>query len=246
MRSSASLRALAALACLFLAACGGGDDERLTVFAASSLTDVLTDIARAYEAETGQGIDVSFAASSAMREQILDGAPADVFVAANPAIVAELTQVGLITEPVDIIAANELVLVVPTEDAETAGDLAALAARDRLVGACATEVPCGQLTMQVLTDLGLVEEITVDTFEPNARATLAKVELGELDAAFVYRTDAMSSSDVYLVELPTTDVNTTAYVAGAVVGASASAAEFVSFLSSDSAQSLLSDAGFTR
>ncbi len=237
---------LVALASLSIAACGT-DESRLTILAASSLTDVLPDVAAAYEDASGVPIDLSFASSSSLREQILDGAPADVFVSASPAVIAELAQVELVVEPLDVIATNALVVVVPSSDAGEHRDaLAVLSDEDGLVGACAVEVPCGELTQRVLAELDPDGNVVVETFEPNARATLAKVELGELDAAFVYRTDALSSDAVVLYELPDTATNSTAYVAGTIAGAAIEAGDFVDFLSTDNVQTILEDAGFGR
>jgi len=243
MRVSTNLALLAGCLAITVVACGDDEPQAVSVFAASSLTDVMGEVAGLYEAEYGVSVEVSVGASSALREQILDGAPADVFVSASPTIVAELTQVGAIVEPIEAVATTDLVLLV-AEGNPLSLSASSLADDDLLIGACDVEVPCGALAERVLGNANLWADGRIDTYEPSARALLAKMELGELDAAFGYRTDALTSEDVDFVTLPSTDGNQAVYIAGANAPGSLEATSFIEFLSGEPAQQVFRAAGF--
>jgi len=228
-----------------IAACGSDTpNEPLTVFAASSLTDVLPGIAEDFTAAGGPEIELSFAGSSALREQVLDGAPADVFISASPSVVAELAQVGLIDGALTSVARNRLQIAVPTGNPAGVNDISALANGDLFVGLCAREVPCGGLAESLLETSDV--EAAVDTFEPNARSLLAKVELGEVDVALVYSTDVASSEEVEGIDLPEGQTAETIYVGVVLSGAQGSALDFVAHLATDSALERLVEDGFGR
>jgi molybdate transport system substrate-binding protein len=212
-----SLLAAAATLALGLAACtgpaadgavaapssdGGELSGTLTVFAAASLTDVFTTLGDQFEQQHPQ-VDVrfSFAGSSALAAQLTQGAPADLFAAADEAQMARVQQAGLVDDPADI-AVNRLVLAVPRAD--PAGlqpppgqggipSLADLLTSDVTLAVCAPEVPCGAAAAEVLAAAG--SPATPDTYEEDVRAVLTKVELGEVDAGLVYVSDAVSAGD---------------------------------------------------
>jgi len=229
---------------LVVSACGASssDSEPIVVLAASSLTDVLPRIAETYTISTGTPVELSFAGSSTLREQILDGSPGEVFISANPAIMAELAQVGLLRQSITPIATNQIVLAVPEGNSAGIVDLASLANDDVIVGLCAVDVPCGQLGQAVLDAGGVAA--SVDTFEPSVRALLGKVELGEVDAALVYDTDVAGSELVESIGEPFTGAGETTYVAASLLGSGDAAARFVEFLTEDFAQGDFRDAGF--
>lgn len=225
-------------------ACGGSsaDDEPIVILAASSLTDVLPTIADEFTVSTRIPVDVSFAGSSTLREQILEGAPADIFISANPAIMAELAQVGLIDREIVSIATNTIVIAAPADNPGAITGLDSLADPDAVVGLCAPDVPCGLLGQAVLDAAGV--EASVDTFEPSVRALLAKVELGEVDAGLVYDTDVRASTEVVAIGEPFSDAGETTYVAASLVGSGESGERFIEFLGGDIASTILDDAGF--
>lgn len=227
-----------------LGGCGvsGSDSDALVVFGASSLTDVLAPIAESYTLSTGTPVELNFAGSSALREQILDGAPADVFVSANPSIMAELATLGLLRPPIEPVATNTIVLAVPLDNPAQVMGLDAFAQNEPVIGLCAQEVPCGQLSVAVLDANGV--EAAVDTFEPSVRALVGKVELGEVDAALVYDTDVIASNELISIGEPFTENGTTTYVAASLLGSGGGSDRFVAFLTSGLAQTALQDAGF--
>ena len=183
-----------------LAACSSGADDEILVMAAASLTDAFEDIEVAFEAANpGIGVQLNLAGSATLREQILQGAPADVFVSANTAIMDEVVASGAAAQP-QTIATNQLVIAVPVDNPAAIDAVTDLSDPDLLVGLCAVGVPCGDFAAQALDAAGVV--VQPDTFEGDVRALLTKIEVGELDAGVVYRTDATGNGEVAIVELP--------------------------------------------
>jgi molybdate transport system substrate-binding protein len=187
---------------LVLAGCGGDDNEGakadtsgLTVYAASSLTDVFPTIDPAPE--------YNFAGSDELATQIREGAPADVYAAASSRYPQELLDEGLVEEPVTF-ASNRLVLIVPTENPAGIESLDDVSAAGTKLVIAAEGVPVGDYTRQVLEELGLTAALdNVVSNEDDVRGVLGKVALGEADAGFVYFTDAaVSEEDVTVIELP--------------------------------------------
>ena len=237
------------------AACASGTPERepLRVFAASSLTEAFQEMAAAFEtASPDTDVVLVFAGSQALRLQIEQGAQADIFVSANHGHMESLTRGGLVSAE-RVLAENELVVIVPPDNpagVESFGDLAKV---ERLVIGTAN-VPVGAYTREALrraeTDGGLpgFEAAVmgrVVSEEHNVRLVRAKVELGEADAAIVYRTDAVPGR-VRTVQVPP-GVNVRArYLIGVVAGAGnpAAAERWVGFVSSPEGRRILSRHGF--
>ncbi len=178
---------------------------QLTVFAASSLTEVFGDLERGFEA-ANPDVDVrlSFAGSQVLRLQIEHGAPADLFASADDGHVRALVEAGHATDGGPF-AGNELVVVVPPDNPAGIERFGDLPKASRVVVGNA-HVPVGVYARSVLDRAGpefaaAVGERIVSE-ESNARLVRAKVELGEADAALVYRTDAAASGRVRVVPIP--------------------------------------------
>lgn len=183
---------------LGLSACGSGAGDPgsgdVTVFAAASLTEAFTDLGEIYEEENeGSDARFSFGASSELAGQISAGAPADVFASADEPNMAKVVAAGSNSgDPVNF-AANRLVIAVPTGNPGRVNGLADLADRGLKVAVCAPEVPCGNAARKLFDIVGV--KARVDTEEPDVKAVLTKVELGEVDAGLVYRSDALAAGD---------------------------------------------------
>jgi len=233
---------------LLLAACGSepvGDHTELVVSAASSLTDAFVEIEKAFESEYAD-IDVrlNLGGSSALREQIIEGAPADVFASADISNMDQIVDAGEAAGAPVIFARNLLQVAVPSGNPAGVVGLADLARDDLLIGLCAEEVPCGDLARLALENAGV--SAIVDTNEPDVRALLTKIEAGELDAGITYVTDVGSSDGVEGVDIPV-DVNVAAtypIVALAGAGDPDAANLFVAFVLSDRGRAILHDHGF--
>jgi molybdate transport system substrate-binding protein len=232
------VRRAGALAVLVLlaAACGGEDDhDRLTVFAAASLTDVL----RPLEPEAR----FNFAGSDELATQIREGAQADVFASASTRYPDELRREGLVERP-RVFATNRLVLVASAAWITSLADVAKPGVK--LVVAAAG-VPAGDYTRRALTRLGASRVLrNVVSEEEDVRSVLGKVELGEADAGFVYATDARSANGLRAVELPAAARTPIAYSVAVVADSRrrAEAERFVAALMGERARRALRRAGF--
>jgi molybdate transport system substrate-binding protein len=250
---------------LVAAACGGddnGDDDNaaegttttaadelsgtITVYAAASLTDAFGEAGAKFEEEhPGVTVEFNFAGSSALREQILAGAPADVFASANTSNMDQVVAGDANESEPEIFATNKLEIAVPAGNEAGVAGLDDFADPDLLIGVCAEEVPCGQFGREALANAGVTPSI--DTNESDVRALLTKVESGDLDAGLVYVTDVQSAGDqVERIEVPD-DVNVVAQYPIATLSAAASpdvAAAFVDFILSPDGQDILESFGF--
>ncbi|MGQ0617382.1 MAG: molybdate ABC transporter substrate-binding protein [Acidimicrobiia bacterium] len=217
----------------------------ITVFAAASLTDAFGEIGSAFEAANPDvTVEFNFAGSSALREQILSGAPVDVFASANQSNMDQVVDGGEASGAADFVA-NQLQIAVPAGNPAGVDGLADFADGDLLIGLCAEEVPCGQFGRQALATAGVTP--AVDTNEPDVRSLLTKVEAGELDAGIVYRTDVLAAGDaVDGVDIPADQNVIATYPVAALTGApnADGAVAFVAFVLSDEGQEILGSYGF--
>jgi molybdate transport system substrate-binding protein len=231
---------------LLVLACAGDDSaDSVTVFAAASLTDAFEEAAEAFEAANpGVTVELNFAASSALREQILEGAPADVFASANTSNMDEVVEGGEAEDPAPFVE-NQLEIAVPAGNEAGVTGLADFGVADLLIGLCAEEVPCGEFGREALANAGVAA--SVDTNEPDVRSLLTKIEAGELDAGIVYRTDVLAAGDaVQGIEIPAGDNVVATYPIAALTGsANPDAADaFVAFILSAEGQEILTSYGF--
>ncbi|WP_308283056.1 molybdate ABC transporter substrate-binding protein [Pseudonocardia nigra] len=197
MKGARRLAAVAAAG--LLAGCGGGapgagEQRTLTVFAAASLTDVFAELESRFE-EAHPGVDVVLnpGASSDLAQQIVHGAPADLFAAANTATMRTVADAGLVAGEPTVFATNELQIVTAPGNPEGIAGFADLARPDLQVVVCAPQVPCGAAAERI-------EELTGVTLqpvseEPDVLSTLSKVATGNADAGLVYATDVGAADD---------------------------------------------------
>lgn len=168
--------------------------SELTVSAASSLTESFRDIAGAYEAaHPGTKVDLNFAASGVLLQQISRGAPVDVLATADTATMDQAAKGGLLeTDSRQTFATNQLVVVVPPARKDAPKTLAALAGKDvqRVAIGNPDSVPVGRYARTALQEAGLWDAITAKTITTqNVRQSLDYVARGEVDAGFVYASD---------------------------------------------------------
>ena len=225
----------------------GTSAEPLVIFAAASLTDVFEELAVTFEAAHPEiDVQMSTAGSSALREQILEGAPADVFASANLATMAEVEAAGDVSGQPAVFARNRLQIAVPAGNPGDVNGLDDFAHPELLIGLCIEGVPCGDLARQVFVRAGLVP--LIDTNEPDVRALLTKLEADELDAGVVYITDVMAAGDlVDGIEIPA-QFNVEAAYPIAKLNASPrpnDADAFIALVLSDAGQEILARHGFS-
>jgi molybdate transport system substrate-binding protein len=237
---AALLAVLAVVACSTRAAPDRVD--HVTVLAAASLTDVFTSIGADFEkANPGVRVSLAFGSSSTLAQQIVNGAPADVFAAANEATMRTVADAGLLAAGPIVIARNQLVIAVAPGNPRRVRSLADLADPSISVVWCATTAPCGAAAQAALRAANVV--VTPVSLEPDVRAALTKVSLGEVDAALVYRTDTRGAQ-VSAVEFAESAQAINTVQVGVLVNASTTATELVGYIRSPAGLAVLTEAGF--
>jgi molybdate transport system substrate-binding protein len=217
----------------------------LTVFAASSLKDSFTNLGKQFEAaHPGVKVTFSFAASSALATQITSGAPADVFASAST---KNMDQVAAATAAPKVFAKNVMEIAVPPSNPGKITAVNSLASPSVKTALCQPQVPCGATAAKVFTNA----KITVKpvTLEPDVKAVLSKVQLGEVDAGVVYVTDVLAAGDkVKGVEIPAAVNASTSYPIAALTKSAnpKAASAFVDYVLSPTGGSVLTAAGFQK
>ena len=261
MRAPAGALVLMALALVTVVACGDDDageaaggsgagagdlEGSITVFAAASLTDAFDEVGSAFEdANPGVSVDLSYDGSSSLRDQILAGAPADVFASANPSNMDAVAEGDALDGEPETFVTNELEIAVPAGNEAGVDGLDDLGDDSLLIGLCAEEVPCGEFGRQALANADVTP--APDTDEPDVRSLLEKVESGDLDAGLVYVTDVQAAGDrVEGIEIPAEDNVVAEYPIAALAGSRRPevAEAFVDFVLSDDGRDTLASYGF--
>ena len=236
---------------LILLTAAAAQAANIRVSAAASLTDVLREIGDVYQKQTGDALLFNFGASSTLARQIMEGAPADVFISADEPKMDQLQQRGLIiNKSRRSILSNTLVIIVPSDSnlrIASPKDLADPAIRNVAV-AEPQSVPAGIYAKEYLRKLGVWSKITGKIIPTdNVRATLAAVESGNVETGIVYKTDALISKVVRIAyDVPASEGPEIAYPAAVLADSrqKAAAQRFLDFLSSDAAKTLFRKYGF--
>lgn len=192
-------------------ASASGATGTVTVLAAASLTKPLTELAEQYEkANPGVDVQLGFGSSTTLAQQIAEGAPADLYASAGEAALAQLPDNVASDGGRATIARNVLEIATPPDDTAAVTSLQDLGNEDLQVVLCAETVPCGKAADEVLAKAGITPNVV--SREVDVTATLAKVTLGEADAAIVYHSDVVGAGDeVRGVEIPAADNVTLPY-----------------------------------
>jgi molybdate transport system substrate-binding protein len=202
------LRQVCSIAALFLmTAPAAASPDDIVISAAASLTDALKEIGRTYQSKSKNRVTFVFASSSTLARQIEAGAPADVFFSADVQTMDALERNGRL-EPGTRkqLLSNQLVIIVPADKPTVVNSPEDLLDRRvrRIALAEPSSVPAGVYSKTYLESLGLWDKIKPKVVPVlDVRATLASVESGNVEAGFVYKTDAASSKRVKTVfEVP--------------------------------------------
>ncbi|MDM0113845.1 molybdate ABC transporter substrate-binding protein [Variovorax sp. J22R133] len=246
------LRSAALVATLALGSSVASAQE-LVVSAAASLTNAFQAVGQAFEqAKPGAKLTFNFAASGPLLAQIQQGAPVDVFASADQETMNRAASANLIaaTSRADF-AANTLVLIVPSSASQTPrelGDLKAASYQRVSTGTPAT-VPVGRYTMEAIDKAGLTASLASKwIYGESVRQVLNYVARGEVDAGFVYRTDALIERDKTRIALtvPTTTPVTYPIAQVATSKNAPLANEFIAFVRSGAGQEILQRFGFSK
>ena len=237
----------------FLALTGPVQAQDVSVFAAASLTNALDSVAQAWRAQTGQGVVMSYAGSSALARQIQAGAPADIFISASTDWMDALAASGDIRpETRRDILGNTLVLIAHGRDRAPVAldetlDLVALLDGGRLSMALVDAVPAGIYGRAALESLGLWQGVApLVAQSDNVRTALAFVAQGEAPLGIVYATDAAAEDNVTVIATfpPGSHPPITYPAALTAQGRAPHAQAFLDFLTSDSARPIWERYGF--
>jgi molybdate transport system substrate-binding protein len=244
----------------FIVLCGSSyspalaQDKSLTVFAAASMKNALDDIDAAFTAKTGVKVAASYAASSALAKQIEQGAPADIFVSADTDWMDYATLKTTINEPTRVnLLGNSIVLIAPKDskiDHLTIGqgfDLAKLAGDSKIATGDVKAVPVGKYAKAALQKLGAWQAAEPKfAMAESVRAALTLVARGEAALGIVYATDAKVEPGVKIVgTFPADSHPPIIYPVAATTTAKAEAADYLAFLRSSAAKTILERYGFT-
>jgi molybdate transport system substrate-binding protein len=227
--------------------------QQITVSTAASLTDAFKELGPKFEAsQPGSTVRFNFAASGVLLQQISQGAPVDVFASADQDTMDRAAAQKLITpESRKNFASNQLVLVEPAQDGPgltSLQDLARAGVRKIAIGKPAT-VPAGRYTQQTLTSAKLWTLLEPKLVQADSvRQVLDYVARGEVEAGFVYRTDAILFGNKVKIVLTPPGHTPVSYPIAVVSDSpqKAVAQKFVNFLSTDAAQQVLAKYGFGK
>ena len=211
------------------------------VLAAASLKGPMTTLAATYEADhPGTTIRLSFGSSTTLAQQVAQGADVDLLATAGA---TPLEQLGdAVPASVIAVARNTLEIATPPDDPARVHTLADLARSDVDVVLCAATAPCGAMADNILAVAGVSAHVV--SRETDVAATLAKVRLGEADAAIVYHSDVVSAGGaVHGVPIPAAQNITVAYPL-ARFGEDPEAADFAAYLLGPDGHRALAAAGF--
>lgn len=229
-----------------LAGCGGGQERVLTVTAAASLTEAFTVLGEQFEAQhPGTDVRFNFAGSSALAQQIIAGAPADVFASADRRQLQRVVDEGLTAGDPQAFATNSLTIAVPRGNPGGVASLGDLADPGLRLVVCAPQVPCGTAARELEQVAGV--RLRPDSEESDVKAVLAKVQVGEADAGLVYVTDVRTAGGgVEAIAIPQADAARNEYAIAVLADAPhpEPAREFVDLVTSERGRQVLRDAGF--
>ncbi|MEC3978572.1 molybdate ABC transporter substrate-binding protein [Amycolatopsis sp. H20-H5] len=227
-------------------AAGGGEAKTLTVFAAASLTESFGALGKQFEAShPGLTVKFNFAGSSALVQQLTNGAKVDVFASADQANMDKATKGQVIDGQPAVFATNKLTVAVAKGNPKGIKAFADLARAGTIVVVCAPQVPCGAAAKKVETNTKVTLKPASE--EQDVKAVLTKVQSGDADAGLVYVTDATSAaSKVDKVDFPEASGAINNYPIAVVKDApqAALAKEFTDFVLGAQGKAELTKVGF--
>ncbi|EGR0395675.1 molybdate ABC transporter substrate-binding protein [Vibrio parahaemolyticus] len=226
----------------------------LKVYAASSMTNAIDEIAQDFKEKYDVTVTPVYGGSSSIARQIINGAPADVFISANTKWMDYLVDEGVIdSDNVTNLVRNSLVLIAPQSSSIAVFNFADANAWEaalngsRLALGNPTSVPAGMYAKESLTTLGVWKEIQTKVAPAkNVRLALALVERGEAPLGVVYKTDAQLTSKVKIVGEFASDTHAAIVYPAAVVNDSTESRQFFQYLKSEDAKRVFAHYGFQQ
>lgn len=234
---------------LFVAFSVSADAKEIRISAATSLIDAVKEVISGYQQVDGTvTILPNFASSGSLAKQISAGAPADIYISANPKWMAHLQQQGLIADDSkQVLVQNSLVFVGMPGTASALADLPKL---KRIALGSPKSTPVGRYSEQALTKAGIYQQLQKEktlVLTKDVRQALLYVDRGEVDGAFVYLTDALLLKQAeVLISVPQELYQQVNYPAALTTEGSgkSNAAEFFEYLLGPKAQLVFKKYGF--
>lgn len=231
------------------AAADGEIEGTITVSAAASLVDALEEVTERFNEEYSEvEVDFNFGGSGALMQQIVQGAPADLFFSANESHFEAVVDEGYIDEEntVDLLR-NEIVLVIP-EGSDTVTSFDDLENADQIAIGNPESVPAGEYSMEVFENMDIIEDIEAKfVFATDVRQVLNYVETENVDAGIVYHTDALTSDGIEVVDAAPEDTHSpVVYPLGTLNDTDNPEAQraFYEFVQSEEAGEIFNEYGF--
>ena len=217
------------------------------VLAASSMVNALSETRKPFLATHPCVGDLtfSFGSSATLATQIVNGSPADVFIAASEATMKVVQEAGVASS--SQVFAKNIAAIMIGKTSKFAGfigginDLADTTHSGIAVGVCVASAPCGVVADAVLTKVGLSRTVIADTETQSVEDLVTKIELGELDAGIVYQSDCQhvaTSSDALCISIPMTENATTGYFVAAL-NRKMAVQEFVDYINGSGFKNML-------
>lgn len=239
--------------CLLAGLAGAAMAGEITVSAAASLTNAFKDIAQGYEAaHPGRKVLLNFGASGALLQQLAKGAPVDVFASADQETMDAAQQQGLVraADRQDFVR-NALVVIAPVDAKAPPAALKDLAGQGitRVALSSPASVPVGRYGKRALEAAGLWAAVQPKVIHTtNVRQSLDYVARGEVDAGFVYATDAALMKDKVKTafDVPLDRAILYPIARTAASGNAAEADAFIAYVRSPAGQAILARYGFLK
>ena len=221
--------------------------ERITIFAAASLKEVMDQAAADFEAGSGTEAVVSLAASSVLARQIEAGAPADVYISADREWMDWLSERGAIAEDARRTVAGNALVIAGASPVPDRADPGTILGEGRFAMGDPSHVPAGRYARSALEHFGLWETVEDRAvFGENVRVALELAGRGEVVAAIVYASDLQPAEGLSLLyTFPPGSHPPIIYQAATTARAQPAARAFLNFLSGKVGQEIFRERGFT-
>lgn len=224
----------------------------ITIFAAASVTNVLTEIANDFKKETGISVRLNFASSGILARQIESGANFDYYISASKEWMDYLNSLNLVDKSsINSIAGNSMVAIVPIENNELHIDSVSIIRFPELFNGRISigdpaHVPAGKYAQQIIITNSWEKELAKRILPAkNVRDALFMVEMGEAEMGMVYSSDAQKSKRVRIVyEFPSGDCDTIEYYSAGKLKSDKKLDTFINFLNGSKAKSIWRKNGF--
>ncbi|WP_421919190.1 molybdate ABC transporter substrate-binding protein [Marinifilum sp.] len=227
-------------------------ENHITLFVASSLTNIGYEIANGFKLKTGVRVKLNIASSGILARQIENGAYFDYYISANQEWVQYIDSLGLLKKSsIEPLASNKMVAIVPKTDARIIPDEVFIKEfpnlfKGRLSLGDPIHVPAGKYARQVINFYAWTNEVSTRLLPAkNVRDALLMVEMGEAEMGIVYKTDALKSEKVNVIyEFPNRTCQSIVYVGASTKEKSKSLESFISYLQSDEVMKIWKTNGF--